>query len=115
MLSEIPDDELVAAIDACAAEALWEAGVTDPPIDALMVADGLGLVVARDTAMQSRGRFVRPAEYNGASTGEGTIVIGTAQRPEREQWAVAHEIGEYLAHRVFDRLGISFDEALPTA
>ena len=27
MLSEIPEDEFAAAIDACAAEVLWEAGV----------------------------------------------------------------------------------------
>src|SRR6187399_382518 len=48
MLSEIPDDEFAAALDACAAEVLWEAGVTGPPVDALAVADGLQLVVGRD-------------------------------------------------------------------
>ena len=35
MLSEIPDDEFSAALDACASEALWEAGFTAPPVDAL--------------------------------------------------------------------------------
>ena len=39
MLAEIPDDEFAAAIDACAAEALWEAAVTKPPVDALAVAE----------------------------------------------------------------------------
>ena len=33
MLSEIPDDEFAAALDACAAEVLWEAGVLEPPVD----------------------------------------------------------------------------------
>ncbi len=115
MLSEVPDDEFAAALDACAAEVLWEAGVTEPPVDALDVADGLGLVVAEDLAMPYRGRFVRLAEGEDRGGGGGTIVVGQAERPERQQWAVAHEIGESVAYRVFDRLGVAFDEALPTA
>ncbi len=115
MLSEIPDDEFAAALDACAAEVLWEAGVIEPPVDALAVAERLQLVVARDLAMPHRGRFVRLADRDGSGGGQGTIVVGEAERPEREQWAVAHEIGESVAYRVFDRLGVSFDESLPTA
>jgi hypothetical protein len=107
MLSDIPDDEFAAAIDACAAEALWEAGVDAPPVDALTVADRLGLVVARNYAMPYRGRFVRLADCEGG--GQGTIVVGVAERPEREHWAVAHEIGESIAYRVFERLGVAFD------
>jgi len=42
-------------------------------------------------------------------------VVAKAERPEREQWAVAHEVAESVACRVFQRLGILFDEALPTA
>src|SRR5882672_3214325 len=62
MLSEIPDDEFAAALDACAAEVLWEAGVDRLPVDALAVADGLQLVVTRDFTMPHRGRFVRLAD-----------------------------------------------------
>src|SRR4051812_6500920 len=117
MLSDIPDDEFAAAIAATASEALWQAGVNEPPVDALTVAEGLQLVVARDYTMPYRGRFVRLAERheNATGGGQGTIVVGVAERPEREQWAVAHEIGESIAYRVFDRLGVKFDEALPTA
>jgi hypothetical protein len=115
MLSEIPDDEFAAALDACAAEVLWEAGVDGPPVDALAVAEGLQLVVTRDYSMSHRGRFVRLADHEESSGGVGTIVVGIAERPEREQWAVAHEIGESIAYRVFERLGVAFDEALPTA
>jgi len=115
MLSELPDDEIAAALDACAAEVLWEAGVTGPPIDALSIADGLGIVVARDYAMPWRGRFARLAKHGSSEGGLATIVVGAAERPEREQWAVAHEVGECVAYRVFERLGIAFDEALPTA
>jgi hypothetical protein len=115
MLSEIPDAEFAAAINATASEALWEAGVSSPPIDALEVAKGLQLVVARDCNLSHRGRFVRLAGQNGGANAVGTIVVGVAERPEREQWAVAHEIGESIACRVFERLGVALDEALPTA
>jgi hypothetical protein len=116
MLTQIPEDEITASLDVCAAEVLWEAGIFEPPVDALAVADGLGLVVARDDAMSCRGRFVRLRDRERAEHGSvGTIVVGAAERPEREHWAIAHEIGESVAYRVFDRLGIPFDEALPTA
>jgi hypothetical protein len=116
MFSDIPDVEFAAALDACAAEVLWEAGIVEPPVDALAVADGLGLVVARDFSMPCRGRYVRHAEFHASGEGgQGTIVVGAADRPEREQWAVAHEIGESVAYRVFERLGVAFDEALPTS
>jgi Zn-dependent peptidase ImmA (M78 family) len=113
MLSEIPEDEFAAAIDACASEVLWEAGIADPPVDALLVAERLELVVAHDVSMPDRGRIVRLASHG--ESGQSTIVVGSAERPEREQWAVAHEIGENAAYRVFERLGVSFDESLSTA
>lgn len=113
MLSEIPDDELSGALDATAAETLWEAGISGPPVDALDVAEALGLVVARDFALPHRGRFVRLGEQSGG--GQATIIVGQSERPEREQWTVAHEIGESVAYRVYDRLGVPFDEALPSA
>jgi Zn-dependent peptidase ImmA (M78 family) len=115
MLSEIPDDEFAAAIDACAADALWEAGIYEPPVDALLVAERLEMVVAHDFTMPERGRIVQLADSHHRRATQATIVVGVAERPEREQWAVAHEIGESVACRVFERLGVSFDESLPTA
>jgi len=115
MLSEIPEEEVTAAVDACAADVLWEAGIDGPPINALTIAERLDLVVTWDLAMPYRGRFVHLAGQDEGRGGQGTIVIGDAERPEREQWAVAHEIGESVAFRVFERLGVSFDESLPTA
>src|SRR3954469_2209859 len=115
MLSEIPDDEFAAALDACAAEVLWEAGVNGQPVHALAVGEGLQLVLTQNFSMPNRGRFVRLADREENGGGVGTIVVGIAERPEREQWAVAHEIGESIAYRVFERLGVAFDEALPTS
>jgi hypothetical protein len=117
MLCDIPEDEFAAALDASAAEVLWEVGLTQPPVDALAVANGLDLVVARDYGMAYRGRFLRlnQQNYGDGGGGLGTIVVGAAERPEREQWAVAHEIGESVAYRVFDRLGVACAEATPRA
>jgi hypothetical protein len=106
MLIEIPADQISAALDECAAEVLWEAGVTEPPVDAKLVARELGLVVAQDDALAARGRLVELADPRGGTVGLGTIVVGPAERPERLQWAVAHEVGESVAHRVFAALGV---------
>ncbi len=112
MLSEIPEEEFAAAVEACVAEVLWEADMREPPVDAREVADALGLVVVRDMSLPCRGEFVRLAEQRG---GQGTIVVGQSHRPEQDQWTIAHEIGESLAYRVFERLGVSFREALATS
>ena len=111
MLAEIHADQFAAALDACAADVLWEAGVAEPPVDAMLVAERIGLVVARDDALASRGRLVELADPRGGSVGQGTIVVGPAERPERLQWAVAHEIGESVAYRVFAALGVRADSA----
>ena len=112
MLPEIPSEEFAAALDACAAEVLWEAGVEAPPVDMAVVAERIGLVVARDDALPHRGRFVRLADRRGGDIPCGTIVVGPAERPERLQWAIAHEIGESVAYRVFNALSVR-PEAAP--
>lgn len=110
MLPEIPQDELSTALDACVAQMLDEADLQSPPVDALAVASRLGFVVARDERMQSRARFVRLAVH--AQRGRpGMILLGSEPRRERQQWAVAHELAEATAHRVFDALGIQPQEA----
>ena len=115
MLPEIPIEEFTAALDACVADVLWQAGVETPPVDAAVVAGRIGLVVARDEAMPYRGRFVRLADRRGRPQPQGTIVVGPAERPERLQWAIAHEIGESVAYRVFDALAVRPDTAPATA
>jgi hypothetical protein len=111
MLCEIPADEFAAALDTCGAEVLEEAGIGEPPVDATVVAERLGLVVARNDSMPLRGRIVRLADRVSGGEGQGTIVVGPAERPERLQWAVAHEIGESVAYRVFAALGVRPESA----
>lgn len=101
MLPEIPTEEFRAALDECAEQVLWEAGVARPPVDALLVAERLGLQVARDETLAHRGRIVRLGKDD-----SGTILVAREDRPERTQWTVAHEIGESVAYRVFARLEI---------
>jgi hypothetical protein len=110
MLAEIPADQIAAALDECAAAVLWEAGVIEPPVDAAAVALQIGLVIAQDLLLPARGRLVELADPRGGAVGLGTIVVGPAERPERLQWAVAHEIGESVAHRVFAALGVAANE-----
>lgn len=68
-----------------------------PPIDAIAVAKQLGMDVVYDQSMRTRARFKRLA-------GSPTIFLKPEERPERLQWAVAHELGERLAARVFEKL-----------
>lgn len=99
MLTEIPAEQIAAALDTCAREVLEETEVTAPPVDAIALARRLELQVARDTNMDVRARFVKLPR-----AGQGAIFLAEDSRPERLQWATAHEIGEFLAHRVVQLL-----------
>ena len=76
-----------------------------PPVDALTLARALHLSVAWDERQSGRGRIVRLSEFAGTPS-RGSILLRPDPRLERQQWAVAHEIGELFASRVFDQLGI---------
>jgi len=108
----IPDLQLAEALDDCARDALELAGVHQPPIDARIVAARHGLIVATDKTMSARARFVRLQHRRPGATC-GAIVVGPEPRAERIQWAIAHEIGEHLAHRVFEFLQHDVAEAPP--
>lgn len=112
MLVEIPAEQIAEMVNDCAAELLAEAGVHRPPIDAIQMAQRLGLIVAQDGKSEVRARFVRMGQSRGGS--RGTILLAEEPRPERRQWATAHEIGEFAAHRIFSELGID-PENLVTA
>jgi len=116
MLAEIPTEQFATVIEAVAGELLAEAEWRRPPVDALAVARRLRLVVASDHSMDVRARFVRlhsSGAYGGA--GRGTILLADDPRRERRQWAVAHEIGESAAHRVFAQLGVALVDIPPQA
>jgi hypothetical protein len=105
MLSEYTREELAAGLDRVVEEILAEAGVEGPPVDALEVARTLGIAVALDDRQEGRARYVR---LGGRREGGArpTILLRPEPRAERRQWAVAHEIGEHFAHRVFAMWGV---------
>ncbi|MCC6491638.1 MAG: ImmA/IrrE family metallo-endopeptidase [Pirellulales bacterium] len=111
MTTDIPEEQVRAAVEGVALEVLAEGGVYAPPVDAMLLAGRLGMMVARDGVSQTRARFVR---LNGDDDG-GTILLAEEPRPERRHWAVAHEIGESYAYRVFEELGLHTVDAAPAA
>ncbi|MEM9185396.1 MAG: ImmA/IrrE family metallo-endopeptidase [Planctomycetota bacterium] len=113
MAPELTAEELGAAMDGCVAEVLWEVACDAPPVDAFAVAYALGVVVAEDANQASRARYARWADTN-SSGDTRVILVRPEDRPERRQWAVAHEIGELTAHRVFYRLGVLPTDVAPT-
>jgi hypothetical protein len=114
MFSDIAQEELSATLDRVAIEILAEARVQQPPVDAFHIARALGIVVALDDRQAVRARFVRLKGFQG-SPPRATILLRPEPRKERQQWAVAHEVGETAAWRVFEILAIDPREASPTA
>ncbi len=113
MLSVLSREELFAGLDAVVEEVLLNSGVEGPPIDAFALAKALGLTIATDDGQQWRARYVRLQNaYNPRP--RGTILLSSDPRSERLHWAVAHEIGEHLAHQVFAYWGVDAEEAAPT-
>lgn len=94
------------ACDALVAELLRDAQVDAPPVDALAVASRLEWPVMWDIGQGGRARIQRLA-------GRPTLFVRPEERPERLQWAVAHEIGEVVAGRVCQSAGATWDELGP--
>ncbi|MBX7166387.1 MAG: ImmA/IrrE family metallo-endopeptidase [Pirellulales bacterium] len=97
-------EEYAAALDEAAYEALDAAGIDRPPVDALHVAQRLGMVVACDRRQNARARLVRLARRDQST--RSAILLRAEPRSERRQFAVAHEIGEHLSAGLFSRLNV---------
>src|SRR5262249_2988455 len=109
MSQEVTIEEYSAALDDAVGEALSAASIIAPPVDALLVARRLGMVVARDGAPAGRARRARLSACSGGAA-QTVILVRDEPRPERRQWSVAHEIGEQLAQGVFARLALEPEE-----
>lgn len=109
MLLDLTQDEYSAALDAVAAGALDALAIAGPPVDAIELARVLGAALAWDPRQQGRARTVRLSA--GAGRWQRSILLRPEPRPERLQWATAHELGETLAVEVFERLGVDPREA----
>jgi hypothetical protein len=105
MLADLTIEELAAGLDAVVNEILVQAGLNAPPVDAFSLAQIMGITIALDNCQEGRARYVRLCDRR-ASQPRATILLRADPRQERQQWAVAHEIGEHVAHRVFAVLGV---------
>jgi len=114
MLPEIAPEEFAATLDRVAADVLQSVEWTEPPVDALEVARRLGLEVAYDSRQPSRARIVSLRGFGDAGAHD-SILLRPDPRPERLQWAVAHEVGEHTAAQVFAALGVDPVEAPQSA
>ena len=112
MLPEITSEDLSAALDAVAMGVLEAARLDRPPVDAILLARRLGITVAVDDRQRGRARYVRLRGPRGRKP-RPTILLRPEPRRERRHWAVAHEIGEHVAHRVFGLLSVDPREAAP--
>ncbi|MBX3412318.1 MAG: ImmA/IrrE family metallo-endopeptidase [Pirellulales bacterium] len=110
MLPDLPYEQLLAAMDAVVVELLDAAGIDTPPVDSLELARRLDIDVARDDQQRGRARFVRLAGRHGGRS-RASILVRAEPRNERRQWAVAHELGEWSAARLFAELGTTASEA----
>jgi Zn-dependent peptidase ImmA (M78 family) len=100
MLEDLPREEFLAKIDSYVFELLEAAGVAEPPVDAIQLAQKhLGMTICLDKRQTSRGR----AQRNGGQPG---IYLKPEPSKERHQWTVAHEIGEHLKPQLLRHLGI---------
>jgi hypothetical protein len=114
MLAEFTREELAAGIDAVALDILAATGISRPPVNAFLVARQLEITVAMDDRQGGRARYVR-LDGRRASRTQPAILLRPDQRPERLHWAVAHEIGEHAAYRVFAAWGVDPRETPPQA
>jgi hypothetical protein len=114
MLPDLPFEQLVAALDAVVEQVLSDSGTDAPPVDALAIARRLEIDVARDDRQTGRARFVRLAGRHGGRSRE-SILVRSEPRGERRQWAVAHELGEWSAARIFAEMDLAAHDAPPAA
>jgi hypothetical protein len=98
--------ELFTSVDQVAEMLLAQARWVDPPVNAWDLAKRLNITVAIDTSQVVRARQKRIA-------GRAAVFLRPEPRFERTQWAIAHEIAEHAAYRVFQLAGVAADEVSP--
>lgn len=104
MLCACLPEDVATALDEVALELLSVAGIDGPPVDALRVAQARRMIVAVDARQAGRARIVRSARQQRAGR-TAAILLRPDPRPERRQWAIAHELGEAAVGHLAARLG----------
>src|SRR5262245_26980378 len=100
MAEELIRDEVLAVIDRMVEELRAKAGIIEPRVDAIALAQRhLGMTICLDQSQAQRGRAQRAG-------GKQQIYLKPEPSEERHQWTVAHEIGEHLKADLLARLGL---------
>lgn len=99
-MDDLLREDVLTAVDRAVVDLLAAAGVPEPPVDAIALAQRhLGIQVCLDRGQKQRGRAQRAA-------GRPQIFLRPEPSEERHQWTVAHEIGEHLKSSLLERLGV---------
>lgn len=85
--------------------------LTSYPADMLLLAQRLGIEVVIEEEGTQRGRCVR---LRHGSQPRWVLFLRCEPRPERLQWAAAHELGEVLAIEAIIHFGWDLNEIQPT-
>jgi predicted transcriptional regulator len=104
MSEDLSREEVHQAVDRMVEELLAAAGVTEPPVDALALAQrhlGMSVCVGARPPAPAPGPRRRPAG------GRQQVVLEPGQSAERHQWAVAQAIGAHFKGDLLRRLGVS--------
>lgn len=102
-------NELTDVIDDTVAAILRRGGVKRPPVNAVELARRLGFHVLWDDHQAGRARVAAVRSGPGRRP-RPAVFLRREPRPERIQWAVAHEIGEQFSAEVCRRLRIDAAE-----
>lgn len=102
------DSEWLSIVNATVLRLLQKSELLSPPVDAIAIARQIPLQLVWDNSQTSRGRLQRLA-------GQTTILLRHDERPERVQWAAAHEIGESVIWQMAQEAGVSAEDITPRA
>ncbi len=105
-------DELKGALEEAVATVLRLAGIKSPPVNAMEVARRLGYEVLWDDGQSGRAR-IATVRSGPNRRPHPAIFLRRDPRPERVQWATAHEIGEQCAADLCRRLCVEPAENQP--
>ncbi len=105
----MPDDltreEVVSVLDQIIEGLLEKAGISQPPVDAIALAQQhLGMTVVLDSRQPERGRIQRAGR-------KPQIFLRPEPTEERHQWTVALEIGHHLREQIHGQLNLTEEEA----
>lgn len=104
-MDDRPREEVVAVLDDIVEELLEQAGIEEPPVDAIALAQQhLGMTISLDSRQPERGRVQRAGR-------KPHIYLRPEPREERHQWTVAHEVARHLKNQILERLSLDPEEA----